>query len=97
MYPGAAHLDELAAQVRAAWDADPANPQLTKLILDAGLFGGDEWEPSWDPAEREFGYMSNIPPSRSTATGTPARTRRGAAATRSGAPAMRSPSSAASP
>ena len=44
----------------AAWDADPANPPLTKLILDAGLFGGDEWEPSWDPAEREFGYMSNI-------------------------------------
>jgi len=60
VYPGAAHLDELAAQVRAAWDADPANPPLTKLILDASMFGGDEWEPSWDPAEREFGYMSNI-------------------------------------
>lgn len=60
VYPGAAHLDELAAQVRAAWDADPANPPLTKLVLDASLFGGDEWEPSWDPAEREFGYMSNI-------------------------------------
>jgi serine-type D-Ala-D-Ala carboxypeptidase/endopeptidase (penicillin-binding protein 4) len=60
VYPGAAHLDQLAAQVRAAWDADPANPPLTKLILDASLFGGDEWEPSWDPAEREYGYMSNI-------------------------------------
>lgn len=60
VYPGAAHLDELAAQVRAAWDADPANPPLTKLVLDASLFGGDEWEPSWDLVEREFGYMSNI-------------------------------------
>lgn len=60
VYPGAAHLDDLAAQVRAAWDADPANPPLTRLILDASYFGGDEWQPSWDPAEREFGYMSNI-------------------------------------
>ena len=60
VYPGAAHLDELAAQVRAAWDADPSNPPLTKLVLDASLFGGDEWEPSWDLVEREFGYMSSI-------------------------------------
>ena len=60
VYPGAAHLDDLAAQVRAAWDADPSNPPLRKLILDASYFGGDEWEPSWDPVEREDGYMSNI-------------------------------------
>jgi len=60
VYPGAAHLDDLAAQVRAAWDADPSNPPLTKLILDASYFGGDEWEPSWDPVEREDGYMSNV-------------------------------------
>jgi serine-type D-Ala-D-Ala carboxypeptidase/endopeptidase (penicillin-binding protein 4) len=60
VYPGAAHLDDLAAQVRAAWDADPSNPPLTKLVLDTSLFSGDEWEPSWDPAEREFGYMPLI-------------------------------------
>lgn len=60
VYPGAAHLDELAAQVRAAWAADPANPPLTKLVLDASYFGGDEWQPSWDLVEREYGYMSNI-------------------------------------
>lgn len=60
VYPGAAHLDDLAAQVRDAWDADPSNPPLTKLVLDASLFGGDEWEPSWDLVEREYGYMSNI-------------------------------------
>jgi serine-type D-Ala-D-Ala carboxypeptidase/endopeptidase (penicillin-binding protein 4) len=60
VYPGAAHLDDLAAQVRAAWDAAPSNPPLTKLVLDTSLFSGDEWEPSWDPAEREFGYMPLI-------------------------------------
>src|SRR4029453_11186576 len=60
VYPGAAHLDDLAAQVRAAWDADPSNPPLTKLVLDASLFSGDEWEPSWDLVEREDGYMSSI-------------------------------------
>ncbi|GAA1845981.1 D-alanyl-D-alanine carboxypeptidase/D-alanyl-D-alanine-endopeptidase [Agromyces salentinus] len=60
VYPGAAHLDDLAAQVQAAWAADPANPPLTKLILDAGYFGGDEWQASWDTIERDDGYMSNI-------------------------------------
>lgn len=60
VYPGAAHLDDLAAQVRAAWDADPANPPLTKLVLDASYFGGEEWQPSWNLKERDDGYMSNI-------------------------------------
>jgi len=60
VYPGAAHLDDLAAQVRAAWDADPANPPLTRLVLDASYFGGEEWQPSWNLKERDDGYMSNI-------------------------------------
>ncbi|SFR85587.1 D-alanyl-D-alanine carboxypeptidase / D-alanyl-D-alanine-endopeptidase (penicillin-binding protein 4) [Agromyces sp. CF514] len=60
VYPGAAHLDDLAAQVQAAWAADPSNPPLTKLILDAGYFGGDEYQASWDTVERDDGYMSNI-------------------------------------
>ncbi|MCM3656050.1 D-alanyl-D-alanine carboxypeptidase [Agromyces mediolanus] len=60
VYPGAAHLDDLAAQVRAAWDADPANPPLTRLVLDASSFGGEEWQPSWNLKERDDGYMSNI-------------------------------------
>ncbi|HEU4755314.1 MAG TPA: D-alanyl-D-alanine carboxypeptidase [Agromyces sp.] len=60
VYPGAAHLDELAGQVRAAWEADPANPPLTKLVLDSSRFGGETWHASWDPAERELGYMPHI-------------------------------------
>ncbi|MGR2753439.1 D-alanyl-D-alanine carboxypeptidase/D-alanyl-D-alanine-endopeptidase [Agromyces arachidis] len=60
VYPGAAHLDELARQVREAWAADPSNPPLTKLVLDASLFGGETWHPSWDPAELGLGFMPNI-------------------------------------
>ncbi|WP_127792820.1 D-alanyl-D-alanine carboxypeptidase/D-alanyl-D-alanine-endopeptidase [Agromyces sp. LHK192] len=60
VYPGAAHLDDLAAQVRAAWNADPSNPPLTRLILDASYFGGEEWQSSWDTVERDQGYMSQI-------------------------------------
>lgn len=59
-YAGAAHLDELAAQVRAAWEANPANPPLTKLVLDSSLFGGAEWQPSWDSKELWDGYMPPI-------------------------------------
>ena len=97
VYPGAAHLDDLAAQVRAAWDADPSNPPLTKLVLDASLFGGDEWEPSWDLVEREDGLHVEH---HGTAGGRrPRRShgarRRGAAATRSAGRATRSRRSSA--
>lgn len=60
VYPGAAHLDELARQVREAWAADPSNPPLTKLVLDSSLFGGEMWHPSWDPAELGLGFMPNM-------------------------------------
>ncbi|WP_394551047.1 D-alanyl-D-alanine carboxypeptidase/D-alanyl-D-alanine-endopeptidase [Agromyces sp. MMS24-JH15] len=60
VYPGAAHLDDLAAQVRRAWAADPSNPPLTKVILDSSYFGGAEWHATWDPVERTDGYMPKI-------------------------------------
>ncbi len=59
-YAGAAHLDDLAAQVNAAWAADPANPPLTKVILDSSMFGGPEWQPSWETKELWDGYMPPI-------------------------------------
>lgn len=59
-YPGAAHLDDLARQVREAWAADPSNPPLTKLVLDSSLFGGDTWHPSWDPVVRGEGFMPHL-------------------------------------
>lgn len=59
-YAGAAHLDALADQVRAAWAADPSNPPLTSLVLDSSMFGGDEWQPSWNTKELSDGYMPRI-------------------------------------
>ncbi|MEJ3404928.1 D-alanyl-D-alanine carboxypeptidase [Rathayibacter sp. YIM 133350] len=59
-YDGVAHLDDLARQVRTAWDADPSNPPLTTLILDSSYFGGPEWQPSWNTKEQGDGYMPHI-------------------------------------
>lgn len=52
-YTGAPHLDALADQVKTAWAADPANAgqPITSLVLDASLFGGPVWQPSWDEHE----------------------------------------------
>lgn len=52
-YPGAAHLDDLAAQVMESWRRDPqtALTPITRVVLDSTLFGGVDWEPSWDVLE----------------------------------------------
>lgn len=61
-YDGAPHLDDLAAQVRAAWNADPqtAGTPITSLVLDSSYFSGDTWEPSWNRKELYDGYMPEI-------------------------------------
>ncbi|PVZ96361.1 D-alanyl-D-alanine carboxypeptidase/D-alanyl-D-alanine-endopeptidase [Amnibacterium flavum] len=61
-YSGAPHLDELARQVRAAWDADPATAgtPITSVVTDASYFSGDAWEPSWNRKELYDGYMPQI-------------------------------------
>jgi len=61
-YAGAPHLDDLAAQVRAAWDADPstAGTPITSLVVDASYFSGDRWEPSWARSELYNGYMAEV-------------------------------------
>jgi D-alanyl-D-alanine carboxypeptidase/D-alanyl-D-alanine-endopeptidase (penicillin-binding protein 4) len=60
VYTGAAHLDDLAARTIAAWQADPANPPITSLVLDSSLFGDPGWDPSWDRKELSDGYMPEI-------------------------------------
>lgn len=62
VYAGAPHLDALAAQARAAWNADPANDgvPIRRLVLDSSLFGGPGWESSWERAELGGGYMPEI-------------------------------------
>ncbi|HEV7567698.1 MAG TPA: D-alanyl-D-alanine carboxypeptidase [Microbacteriaceae bacterium] len=49
-YTNAPHIDDLANQVNAAWDV-AANGPITKVIVDASLFGGPAWQPSWDEHE----------------------------------------------
>jgi D-alanyl-D-alanine carboxypeptidase/D-alanyl-D-alanine-endopeptidase (penicillin-binding protein 4) len=53
-YSGAAHLDALARQVKAAWAADPAHKgvPISRIVLDSSYFGGPAWQPSWAVAER---------------------------------------------
>ncbi len=61
-YPGAAHLDTLAEQTLAAWNADPATAgtPISTLVLDSSLFQGPAWEPSWDRTELSLGFMPEI-------------------------------------
>ncbi len=52
-YTGAPHLDDLAAQVKQAWNADPstAGQPITSLVVDTSLYSGPVWQPSWDERE----------------------------------------------
>lgn len=55
VYPGAAHLDDLARQVRAA------HPGAIGLVqVDTDLFDGPAWHPSWTESARTSGSVSNI-------------------------------------
>jgi D-alanyl-D-alanine carboxypeptidase/D-alanyl-D-alanine-endopeptidase (penicillin-binding protein 4) len=53
-YAGAAHLADLAQQVKRAWAADPAHKgvRISHIVLDSSYFGGPSWQPSWAVAER---------------------------------------------
>jgi D-alanyl-D-alanine carboxypeptidase/D-alanyl-D-alanine-endopeptidase (penicillin-binding protein 4) len=54
-YPGAARLDLLAAQVlKTLGDQKP-----TKVTVDASLFSGPGFNPTWDPSDRGQ-YITNI-------------------------------------
>ncbi|RUR03270.1 D-alanyl-D-alanine carboxypeptidase/D-alanyl-D-alanine endopeptidase [Labedella endophytica] len=62
VYPGAPHLDELAAQVLDARAADPRlrDEPIVRLDVDASLFGGSPWLDSWPESARTSGSVSNI-------------------------------------
>ena len=62
IYPGAASMLDLAAQVQAAWAADPstAGTPITSIVLDASVFSGDRWQPSWNRKELYDGYSSEV-------------------------------------
>ncbi|WP_233199614.1 D-alanyl-D-alanine carboxypeptidase/D-alanyl-D-alanine-endopeptidase [Cryobacterium sp. N22] len=55
-YDGAAHLDDLAEQTRAAM----GGTAITSVVLDSSYFGDPAWEPSWNRKEQTDGYMPLI-------------------------------------
>jgi D-alanyl-D-alanine carboxypeptidase/D-alanyl-D-alanine-endopeptidase (penicillin-binding protein 4) len=65
-FQGAPTLTDLAAQVKKAWAADPANAghPITSVVADSSLFSGPLWQSSWDEqAEREsLGSTAYIAP-----------------------------------
>lgn len=50
-YTGAAHLDDLAKQVKTAWTKAHPDDKIEHVVVDASLFGGPVWQPSWDEHE----------------------------------------------
>ncbi|TAJ50199.1 MAG: D-alanyl-D-alanine carboxypeptidase/D-alanyl-D-alanine-endopeptidase [Herbiconiux sp.] len=62
IYTDSASMQDLASQVNAAWSADPsrAGTPITSIVLDASIFSGDRWQPSWLRKEQVDGYSSEV-------------------------------------
>ena len=57
LYPGAARLDDLAAQVRAA-----ATGPVDRVLVDVGRYSGDVLATGWLPADVPGGFVAPIVP-----------------------------------
>lgn len=57
LYPGAARLDDLAAQVRAA-----ATGPVNRVLVDVGRYSGDVLAAGWLPADVPGGFVAPIVP-----------------------------------
>lgn len=60
VYTGAAHLDDLAAKAKTAWEARFPGTPITRIVLDSTYFGGKTWGDTWPPTERGTGWLSHI-------------------------------------
>ncbi|WP_378147613.1 D-alanyl-D-alanine carboxypeptidase/D-alanyl-D-alanine-endopeptidase [Cnuibacter sp. UC19_7] len=62
IYTDSASMLDLAAQVKQAWSADPttSGTPITSIVLDASVFSGDRWQPSWNRKEQRDGYSSEV-------------------------------------
>ncbi len=56
VYRDAPKLSTLALNVNKKLAATP----ITKIIVDASLYSGPTWEPSWERSEMSQGYMSEV-------------------------------------
>ena len=59
IYDDAASMSDLAAQVQQAWAASGGG-SITSIVLDASIFSGDRWQPSWNRKEQRDGYSSEV-------------------------------------
>ncbi len=57
VYPGAAHLDDLVAKVRAA-----VRGPVNRVVVDVERYAGDVLAPGWLPADVPAGYIAPIVP-----------------------------------
>jgi D-alanyl-D-alanine carboxypeptidase len=57
VYPGAAHLDDLVAQVKAN-----SGGKVTQVFMDLGRYTGDGMAPGWLPGDVPGGYIAPIGP-----------------------------------
>jgi D-alanyl-D-alanine carboxypeptidase/D-alanyl-D-alanine-endopeptidase (penicillin-binding protein 4) len=62
IYTDAAHLDDLVAQTRAALAADEetSGATVTRIVVDASLFGTDDWRDDWNPNSPAEGYQTRV-------------------------------------
>ncbi|RFA22572.1 D-alanyl-D-alanine carboxypeptidase/D-alanyl-D-alanine-endopeptidase [Subtercola boreus] len=62
IYNDSASILDLAAQVKAAWAADPSagGGEITSIVLDSSLFSGDTWQPSWSRVEQTEGSTAEV-------------------------------------
>ena len=56
IYPGAASMLDLAAQVNSSLGGVP----VTSIVLDSSAFAGDAWQPSWNRKELFDGWSSEV-------------------------------------
>lgn len=60
VYVGAAHLDDLATKVKAAWAAAGHTEAITKIVLDSSYFSGATWRSDWNTKGMREGYQSHV-------------------------------------
>ncbi|WP_253259621.1 D-alanyl-D-alanine carboxypeptidase/D-alanyl-D-alanine-endopeptidase [Subtercola boreus] len=62
IYNDSASMDDLAAQVKTAWSDDPSSggSSISTITLDASLFTGDTWQPSWNRVEQTEGSTAEV-------------------------------------
>lgn len=61
VYKGAPKLVDLAAQTKAAWEANHPGEEITSVILDASYWNpSDKWDSTWQRSEQTIGYHSEV-------------------------------------